>query len=424
MGANVHTVWGMPRRPGDGRRPGISPPGSEPQRDRLELPRHLPASADGPRANDPVDRHEIELLKGQFLASLNHEIRTPLSGLLGMTSLLAETDLDGDQQEYLNAIRECADQLLHTLNAVLDYSSISAGQLKIEESEFHLHQVIEGLAAESLAKAEAKGLRFLFRIAEGLPETAIGDARHVRQAVWHLLRNAEKFTAEGEIELSVAFEPTPANRILLVVAVRDTGIGIEESKLDMLFESFRQIEGGLARPHSGLGLGLALVDRLIRLLKGSVEVESEAGSGSTFTLRIPLRLPSPSSGLARRTTTGGRRILVVDDNRIAQEVVGHILSRAGFDLEFASSGEDGLSMASQSQFDLVLMDLQMPGMDGITAARQFRLLRGYAQVPIIAVTANYSDEHRALCNQAGMQEFLCKPFQKAELIATVQNFLA
>lgn len=436
MSAEIHTLWRGGRPRDAARIPSRDLiTGAEPGEDGQE-PARCPLGASSPmaafdgRADDRnsgqgTDRSELDQLKGQFLASMNHEIRTPLSGLLGMADLLAETRLDGEQREYLAGIRECADQLLQTLNSVLDYSSICAGQLKLEESEFHLLQVLETVAAEALRKAEAKGLRFLFRIEEGLPETAVGDARHLRQALSHLIGNAAKFTDRGEIEFNASYERMPPNRMLLVLTIRDTGAGIPSDKVSMLFESFRQLEGGLSRRHAGLGLGLALVDRLARLMRGSVEVESEPGKGSLFTLRVPLRLTASAASLTvRKAVPAGRRVLVVDDNKIAQDVVGHILSRAGYELEFAASGEEALQKAAVAHFDMVLMDLQMPGMDGLTAARQLRLIRGYAGVPVVALTANYSDEYRGLCDQAGMQGFLCKPFQKAELLNTARTLLA
>jgi CheY-like chemotaxis protein/nitrogen-specific signal transduction histidine kinase len=365
---------------------------------------------------------ELEQLKGQFLASLNHEIRTPLSGLMGMADLLAETALDAEQGEYLGGIRECAQQLLETLNSVLDYSAIVAGKLRQEESEFPLIQFIESLAAESLVKAKAKGLTLSLKLDDSLPETAIGDARLLSQAVSHLLGNAVKFTEHGGVELRITHQVLSGRKMMLTVTVRDTGIGIAEEMLDVLFESFRQLDGGLARRHSGLGLGLALVDKLVKLMNGKIEVTSKQGMGSNFTLRVPLRTPpgAPASQESANLGRRSRRILVVDDNKIAQQLVGHILGRAGYEIEFAGSGELAISKAATSAFDLVLMDLQMPGMDGLSATRKIRGIDGYANVPVLALTANYADEYRVLCEQTGMQGFLCKPFQKEELLRTVR----
>jgi two-component system sensor histidine kinase/response regulator len=294
----------------------------------------------------------------------------------------------------------------------------------VEDSEFHLAQVLESAVAASLPMAEAKGLKLLFRVEDGLPETAIGDARHLRQALSHLMSNAVKFTMQGEVELHADYETLPGGRIILLVTVRDTGPGIEEEKLDLLFQSFRQLESGLARKHSGLGLGLALVDRLARIMGGGILVESDLGIGSRFVLRVPLRLPGSAKALRPVSRPpSGSRILMVDDNKIAQRLVKHILGRAGYELEFADDGAHGIRKASERRYDLVLMDLQMPDMDGLAATSLLRKVPGYEYVPVIALTANHSDEYRGLCEQVGMQGFLCKPFEKERLLATIQSHL-
>jgi CheY-like chemotaxis protein len=370
--------------------------------------------------------NEFEQLKGQFLASLNHEIRTPLSGLIGMSDLLGETEMNPEQRDYLTGIQDCARQLLDTLNKVLDYSSLSAGLLTLEESEFHVVQVLESVAAQEVDKADAKGLNLFFRVEEGIPETAIGDARHIRQAVAHLLSNAVKFTSHGEVDVLVSSDPLPGGRMILQVTVRDTGPGIDSAKLELMFQSFRQLESGLARRHSGLGLGLALVERLARLMRGEISVDSKPNQGSSFTLRVPLRLPGSTATVrSSRVSPGrGRRVLMVDDNKIAQRLVDHVLTRAGYEVHFADGGEAGIRTASEGRFDLVLMDLQMPDMDGLTATRLLRRLSGYENVPVLALTANYSDEYRVMCEQIGMQGFLSKPFEKEELLGAIRRHLS
>jgi CheY-like chemotaxis protein len=265
----------------------------------------------------------------------------------------------------------------------------------------------------------------MFHAEDGIPETAIGDARHLRQALSHLAGNAVKFTARGEVELHAGYEPLPGPRMMLLVTVRDTGPGIDPEKVKLLFQSFRQLEGGLARRHAGLGLGLALVERLARLMRGEINVDSRPGEGSSFTLRVPVRLPAGAPALRpRKAISGrGRKVLMVDDNKIAQRLVEHILGRAGFELHFADAAEQGIRKASASRYDLILMDLQMPDMDGLTATRLLRQLPECEDVPVIALTANYSDEYRTLCEQVGMQGFLCKPFDKDELLHTVHHHL-
>ncbi len=382
----------------------------------------------------PSQANEYDQLKGQFLASLNHELRTPLSGVLGMTDLLLETRLDSEQEEYVQTVRECAAQLLETLNSVLDYSALSAGSLRTEESEFALRTLVESIAADFLPSAQLKGLKITIDWAKGLPDTFVGDERCLRQILQHLVRNSVKFTTRGQIEIKVRLEPGADQPANVRFEVSDTGIGIPPEKLKMIFESFRQLDSGLARNYAGLGLGLALTEKLVRLMRGEIRVSSKPGAGSVFVVKIPLRLPhhpiasiplpSDSGRVAAGLPTRPARILVVDDSRIAQQVVGHVLGRANYQIGYASSGEAAVGAASTSRYDLILMDLQMPGIDGIAATKLIRDIPGYDRTPILALTANYSDEHRILCQQLGMQGFLGKPIEKEQLLAAVRQSLA
>jgi CheY-like chemotaxis protein/two-component sensor histidine kinase len=377
---------------------------------------------DSPPAGDAIK--DFDILKGQFLASLNHELRTPLSGVIGMTDLLAETTLHGDQREYVETIRECASQLLEALNALLDFSSLSAGHTQTQNAEFALRALLDSVASDAASRAEGKSLRFIRDWDSTIPESVIGDERYLRQVLQHLLRNAIKFTNRGEITLSVDFDfGSPGTR--LRIQVKDTGIGIPGDKLRVIFQAFRQLDAGLARSYSGLGLGLALSDKLVRLMGGEITVESEVGRGTTFTIRLPLTIPMHALKPGMPDANGRRRplVLVVEDNKIAQRVVEHILERAECEVVFADDGETGIRMAASRVVDLILMDLQMPGMDGFATSRAIRDLPGGRDIPILALTANYSDEHRAICHQIGMQGFLSKPIRRDELLSAVQAHL-
>ncbi len=363
---------------------------------------------------------DFDVLKGQFLASLNHELRTPLSGVIGMTDLLAETSLQEDQREYVDTIRECASQLLEALNALLDFSALSAGNTYAENAEFALPALLDSVANDAAVRAGAKGLRFVKHWDPALPESIIGDERYLRQVLQHLLRNAVKFTARGELSVDAEIEHgTSGSRLRIVV--KDSGIGIAEDKLRVIFQAFRQLDSGLARSYSGLGLGLALSDKLVRLMGGEIAVESEVGAGTAFTIRLPLIIPMHAVK-PHSPETGQRRplVLVVEDSKIAQRVVEHVLTSIKCDVIFADNGESGIRKAASTSIDLILMDLQMPGMDGFATSRAIRSLPGGHNIPILALTANYSDEHRALCRQIGMQGFLAKPIQREELVAAVQ----
>ena len=390
---------------------------------------HNSASTDAVDLFAPANgQDDFAQLKGQFLASLNHELRTPLSGVLGMIDLLLETRLDEEQREYAGTVRECAAQLLETLNCVLDYSALSAGNFRTEESEFLLRPLLESIIEDSRPRAKAKGLRLVADLQDTLPETVVGDDRHLRQCLVQLLRNAVKFTNKGQVELLARVESLSGSRLWLRLDVADTGIGIPPQKLKLIFESFRQLDSGLSRNYTGLGLGLALAEKTVTLMHGEIDVGSEPGVGSTFTIRLPLRMTPvrPGPHLVTRPPGLGRRhrVLVVDDNQIAQQVVARILQRADYEVTVASGGVEGVDLAIRSQYDVILMDLQMPGLDGLAATRTIREVAGYEHIPIVAVTANYSDQDRELCHSAGMQSFLSKPIQKDLLLSTIRGLLA
>lgn len=369
---------------------------------------------------------ELSQLKGQFLASLNHEIRTPLSGILGMTDLLLETQLDEEQQEYVQATRVCAQNLLEILNATLEYSALSAGHLEPNEYEFCLAELLDAAVAEQSVAAKTKGLRLYCTLDDGLPETLVGDATRIRQLLSHLIGNAVKFTHFGHVELSATGSQTSDGDISLILQVSDTGIGIPPDKLHVIFQSFQQIESGLSRTYPGLGLGLALAQKLSALLRGEITVESQPDSGTTFTVHLPLRAPDGSTiptEPVSESEASQYHVLVVEDNPVAQTVVRHILRKFRFHLDCASSGHEALERVQATHYDLILMDLQMPEMDGLETTRLIRDLPDYQDVPVLAVTANSSEEYRVLCEQCGMRAFLAKPVQSSELLSAISRFL-
>ena len=366
---------------------------------------------------------ELSELKGQFLTSLNHEIRTPLSGILGMTDLLLETSLSEEQKEYVGSTRLCAENLLEILNVTLEYSALSANHLHLEEAEFSLRETLSGLVSEFAFKAESKDVRLRHNFDRSLPSAVIGDALRLRQLIWHLLGNAVKFTQRGEVEVSASASRRDAGGVQVTVAVRDTGIGIRPDQVGSIFESFHQLETGLARNYPGLGLGLAVAQKLAILLGGAIAVESEVGQGSVFTVQFPLRLPTDFTARVGSGEVRGR-VLVVDDDVISRRIVSHVLARRALDVVCVIDGPAAIKAASASRYDLILMDLQMPGMDGFQTAHRLRELPGYRETPVLAVTANCSSDYRDRCVQHGMQGFLSKPVQSSELVQTVEKYLA
>ena len=362
-------------------------------------------------------------VQAEFLASLNHELRTPLSGILGMTDLLLETSLTEDQREYAGATRVCAENLLEILNVTLEYSALSANQVRLEEVEFSVRDTLQGVVNEFGAKAQAKGLRLAAAWDAGLPEVAVGDPLRLRQILWHLVGNAIKFTREGQVEVRASAAVSDARQTMLSIEVRDTGIGIMPEQLNRIFESFRQIETGLSRSHGGLGLGLAVTQKLVELLDGTILVHSELGRGSFFTVHVPFRVPESAESRPIEARRSRGRVLVVDDNRVAQTIASHALRRQSYEVECAGDGVEALEAASKSHFDVILMDLQMPGWDGFETVARIRELVAYRETPIIAVTANCSDENRTRCASGGMQDFLAKPVRTRDLVQAVEKYL-
>jgi CheY-like chemotaxis protein len=367
---------------------------------------------------------DLREVQGQFLASLNHEIRTPLSGILGMTDLLLETPLTEDQREYVGATRVCAENLLEILNATLEYSALAANQVFLEETEFSLRDALHGVLGEFAAKAEAKGLRLVRALDGSLPEMVVGDPLRLRQIVWHLVANGVKFTREGHVEVAASAVAGQDRRVTVTLRIQDSGIGIAPHQLEEIFESFRQLETGLSRNHGGLGLGLAVTQKLVALLDGSISVASEVGKGSAFTVAVPFKLPMESGTALAEAKKSRGRVLVVDDNSIAQTIACHALRRQSFEVECAGDGRAALESASKTRFDVILMDLQMPGWDGFETVEQIRQLPGYRETPIIAVTANCSDDYRARSVRCGMQDFLAKPVRTRDLVQAVEKHLA
>lgn len=363
---------------------------------------------------------EVTRLKGQFLASLNHEIRTPLSGIVGMTDLLLETGLDEEQREYVTATRLCAENLLEVLNATLEYSALMSGTVVLDECEFHLQETVESAIAEHGLKARSKGLRILRSYDGEVPETVVGDAPRLRKLLSHLVGNGVKFTLDGQVEVRTGVADG-----MLRIGVYDTGIGISAGHLDAVFESFRQLEGGLSRSYPGLGLGLAIANKTAALMQGRIEVQSEPGKGSKFEVVLPLKVPeTPAKSAFPAVARSNHRILLVEDNLVSRTVVHHLLTPRGYQVDCAESGTEAIQRAKDESYSLILMDLQLPEMSGFEATREIRKIGGYSDVPILAFTANTADEYRILCRQNGMQGFLPKPVQASELFAAVARAIA
>jgi CheY-like chemotaxis protein len=358
--------------------------------------------------------------KGAFLASLNHEVRTPLSGIVGMLDLLAETTLDEDQKDYLSAARLCTESLAELLNTSLEYAALEAGQITLDESEFSLHETLDAALSQHQPKAAIKRIKLYLTLDPEMPETMIGDGPRLRELLSHLISNAVKFTHAGSVELRASLQGE-----IIKISVHDTGVGIAQEKLDGIFDSFRQGDGGLSRAYPGLGLGLALTHRLVDVMAGRISVASEVGRGSAFTVELPHRRAGEAEAIPEiiaPAPVNGPLILAVEDNPIGLRVLRHVLQRRNFQVVCATSGKEAIEAARTHKVDLILMDLQMPDMNGLDASSQIRELPGYADIPILALTANYSDQTREECLAHGMQAFLSKPVDAQELWSTVSRY--
>ena len=360
---------------------------------------------------------------------MSHEIRTPMNAVIGLTHLLLQENPRQDQLDNLQTLKFSAENLLSLINDILDFSKIEAGKIEFEKISFKLIDLVNSIKHSMQYKAEEKGIKLKLEVDEGIPANVKGDPTRLAQVLNNLVSNAVKFTSKGYVKVSIRNLGQDGEGIKLRFSVRDTGIGIPEKKLSSIFESFSQASSSTTREYGGTGLGLAITKKLLELCGSTIEVKSKENVGTEFAFDLRLELPDSSEKVAKTYVTEdlaeqnwSGNILLAEDNKVNVKIACKFLKKWGLEVDVAENGLVAVELAKNKKYDLVLMDLQMPVMDGYEATKRIRGM--YPDIPIIALTASALLEVKAEAIAAGMSDYASKPFNPTELRKKINQFLA